>query len=339
MFGPSARAILTCLLVLGMVIWPCGRADAADRDRVLFKISDSRISESSGLAASRQHPGVVYTHNDSGHGPQIYAIGPNGRTQATFTISGAASRDWEGIALGRDGNGGPALFVADIGDNLGGAWPYVTVNRVPEPKKLKDQTLHATAFRLKYQDGPRDAESILIDPRSNRLYIASKSKLFSGNGKLYAAPQKLLSSGFNTLRKVGDAPPTATDGAFAPDGRTFVLRTYFGATIYTAPGKRLTNVSLPVQQQGESITYTPDGRSLLVGSEGDDQPVWKVAVPEEALPSPAASPRTTGASATRALPEGEPSTGKTLGFVAVVGLAVVGALVVVRRRFRRSVSR
>jgi hypothetical protein len=334
MLGPSIRVILTGLLVSGLVTWPCGPADAADGDSVLFKISDLRISESSGLAASRQHPGVVYTHNDSGHGPQVYAIGPNGRTQATFTISGAENRDWEGIALGRDGKGGPALFVADIGDNLGGAWPYVTVYRVPEPTELKDQTLHATAFRLKYQDGPRDAESILIDPRSNRLYIASKSKLFGGNGKLYAAPQKLHSSGFNILHQVGDAPPTATDGAFAPDGRTFVLRTYFGATIYAAPGKRLTNVSLPVQQQGESITYTQDGRSLLVGSEGDDQPLWKIPVPKEALPSPAASPRTTDVSTTRALPEGEASTGKTIGFVVVVGLAVVGALTVVRRRSR-----
>jgi hypothetical protein len=334
MLGLSAQAVLTGLFVPGLMILTQGQADAADGDVVMFKISDPRISESSGLAASRRHPGVVYTHNDSGHGPVVYAIGPDGRTKATLTIAGARARDWEGIAVGRDGKGAPALFIADIGDNLGGAWPYVTVYRVPEPAELKDQTLHATPFRMKYQDGPRDAESILIDPRSNRLYIASKSKLFGGNGKLYAAPRQLSSSGFTILRRVGNVPPTATDGAFAPDGRTFVIRTYFGATIYTAPGRRLTNVSLPAQPQGESITYTLDGRSLLVGSEGDHQPVWKVPVPGEALPSKVPSPRTTGASTTRALPEREPSTGRTVGFVVVVGLAVVGAVAVVRRRFR-----
>ena len=37
------------------------------------------------------------------------------------------------MATGKDEQGRPALFVADIGDNLGGAWPYVTVYRVPEP--------------------------------------------------------------------------------------------------------------------------------------------------------------------------------------------------------------
>jgi hypothetical protein len=300
---------------------------------VAFKITDPRISESSGLAASRQHPDVVYTHNDSGHAPEVYAIGPDGRTKATFTIGGVRARDWEGIAVGRDGKGGPALFIADIGDNLGGAWPYVTVYRVPEPKNLRDQTLHATVFRMKYQDGPRDAESILIDPRSNRLYIASKSKLLGGNSKLYVAPQQLRTSGFNTLHKVADAPPTATDGAFAPDGRSFVLRTYFGATIYTAPGKELTDVSLPAQEQGESITYTPDGRSLLVGSEGVDQPVWKVPVPPKALPSTAASHSATHTS-TKALPTGERSIRKALAFVVVVGLAVAVAVLVVRRRFR-----
>ncbi|MDX6428480.1 MAG: hypothetical protein QOE54_846 [Streptosporangiaceae bacterium] len=335
MLGLSAQAVVTGLLVPAMVIWPHDRADAADGgDTVAFKISDPRISESSGLAASRRHPGVVYTHNDSGHGPQVYAVGPDGRTKATLTIAGARSRDWEGIALGRDETGAPALFIADIGDNLGGAWPYVTVYRVPEPAVLKDQALHAVAFRMKYQDGPRDAESILIDPRSNRLYIASKSRLFSGNGRLYAAPARLRTSGFNLLRKIADAPPTATDGAFAPDGRTFVLRTYFGATVYSAPGKRLADVSLPAQRQGESIAYTPDGRSLLAGSEGDDQPVWRVPVPAAALPSPTASPRTAGASTTRALPDRQPSTGKAVAFVVVVGLAVAGAVVIVRRRFR-----
>jgi hypothetical protein len=334
MLGLSAQAVLAGLLVPALVIWPHERADAADRDTVAFKISDPRISESSGLAASRRHPGVVYTHNDSGHAPAIYAVGPDGRTKATFTIAGVSARDWEGIALGRDGTGAPALFIADIGDNLGGAWPYVTVYRVPEPARLTDQTLHAVAFRMKYQDGPRDAESILIDPRSNRLYIASKSRLFGGNGRLYAAPARLRTGGFNLLRGIAAVPATVTDGAFAPDGRTFVLRTYFGATLYSAPGKRLANVSLPAQRQGESITYTADGRSFLAGSEGADQTVWKVPVPAEGLPSPTPSPRTPGASTSGKLPDRQPSTGKAIVFVVVVGLAVAGAVVVVRRRFR-----
>ena len=41
-------------------------------------IKDSRITESSGLAASLLHPGVLWTHNDSGNPPRIYAIDPDG---------------------------------------------------------------------------------------------------------------------------------------------------------------------------------------------------------------------------------------------------------------------
>jgi hypothetical protein len=252
-------------------------ADPGPGPEAAFTISDRRISESSGLVASRRHPGIVYTHNDSGGAPLIFAVGPDGRTKATFTLANARARDWEGIALGRD-EAGPALFVGDIGDNLGGAWPYVTVYRVPEPAEIRDQTLHATAFRLRYEDGPRNAESVLVDPRTNRLYIASKQV----GGGLYEAPARLRTDRLNVLHRVGQAPLLATDGAYAPDGRSFVIRTYFAAHIYTEPGKLLRIISLPTQEQGESITFTPDGRSLLIGSEGVSQPVLRVPVPSEA---------------------------------------------------------
>lgn len=285
-FSPSASAE------------PAAGHAAARGDRTAFTIKDRRITESSGLAASARHSGIVYTHNDSGGVPQIFALGPDGRVRAVLTVGGASARDWEAIAVGKDVRGRPAIFVADIGDNLGGAWPYVTVYRIPEPRQLRSQTLRATAFKMKYEDGPRNAETMMINPRTNRLYIASK--LFGG--KIYEAPAKLRTSGFNVMRKVGDAPAIATDGAFSPDGRTCVIRTYFGARLYSVgaggrPGEALTSIDLPMQKQGESVTYTADGRSLLVGSEGTDQPVYQVPLPEEALPSPSpsASPEHGGA--------------------------------------------
>jgi hypothetical protein len=308
-------------------------AGAARDSKVAFRITDSRITESSGLAVSRRHQGITYTHNDSGGVAQVFALGPDGSTKAVLTFGGAGARDWEGMAIGRDEKGRPAIYVADIGDNLGGAWPYVTVYRIPEPSELRSQTIHATAFRFKYEDGPRNAETVMINPRTNRLYIASK--LFSG--ALYEAPAKLRTSGFNKLRKVGDAPAIATDGAFAPDGRSYVIRTYFGARIYSVkddgrPGKSLRGVSLPAQEQGESVTYTADGRSLLAGSEGEDQPVYEVPLPEEARPSPTA---TTGAAGNGKddADKGKRDT-KTVsgGMFLVLAIAAVVGYGVVRRR-------
>ncbi|QKG22543.1 hypothetical protein [Actinomadura verrucosospora] len=296
---PAApRALLGGLAALALgaaatVPWaPRAAAGTASGGTTAFTITDSRITESSGLAASALHPGIVYTHNDSGGVPKVYALGPDGRVRAVLTFGGAGARDWEAMALGKDEQGRPAIYMGDIGDNLGGAWPYVTVYRIPEPAQLRSQTLHATAFKIKYSDGPRNAETLMINPRTNRLYIASK--LFGG--AVYEAPKRLRTSGYNVMHKIGKAPAIATDGAFAPDGRTCVIRTYFGARMYAVdadgrPGKSLGSVSLPFQPQGESITYTPDGRYFLAGSEGANQPVYKVPVPgaDEPSPSPTAT--------------------------------------------------
>jgi len=284
-----------------------------------FTVQDPRISESSGLAASTRHPGIVYTHNDSGHAAQIFALDTKGRTKATYTLDGVTARDWEGVALGKDEQGRPAIFIADIGDNQN-SWDHVAVYRVPEPKTVKSQTLQAEKFRFTYADGPRDAESIMIDPRDNRLYIASKSL---GSGKLYVAPKKLRAD--NVLKSVGSAHSFATDGAFAPDGSTFVIRGYFSASLYSAPGKLIDTLSLPSQEQGEGITYAPDGRSLLISSEGVEQKVLRVELPKKALP--VASPAATESNKTE-----KRGTNRGLGLLAVIGVVVAVVLFGRRRK-------
>ncbi|WP_019629073.1 hypothetical protein [Actinomadura atramentaria] len=330
----AAGASAAALLVPAAATGAAARVPADTGSRVAFRISDPRITESSGLATSLRHPGVVYTHNDSGGVPAVYALGPDGRTRATLTLGGATARDWEAMAVGRDERGRPCVFVADIGDNLGGAWPYVTVYRIPEPASLRTQTIRAAKFKIKYEDGPRNAEAMLIDPRTNRLYIASK--LF--NASLYAAPPKLSTHGYNIMRKVGDAPAIATDGAFAPNGLSFVIRTYFGARVYAMgkdgkPGRSLGSVGLPAQKQGESVTYTRDGSALLVGSEGADQPVYEVPLDADLRPSPAASATPRPAAEDGRADEGrKSSSGPRVGLFLVLGIAALVGYGVVRRK-------
>jgi hypothetical protein len=141
----------------------------------------------------------------------------------------------------------------------------------------------ARRYRLRYADGPHNAEALLVDPRSNRLYVASKQ---DEGGGLYQAPARLRSGQVNVLRRIAAVPATVTDGAFAPDGRTFVLRTYLDAHVYTAQGRPLDTFGLPLQRQGESITYSRDGRDVLVGSEGLRSEIWRVRLPEAARPPP-----------------------------------------------------
>ncbi|NUU25800.1 MAG: hypothetical protein HOV68_30485 [Streptomycetaceae bacterium] len=62
------------------------------------------------------------------------------------------------------------------------------------------------------------------------------------------------------------------------------MRDYGNAYVYSSPGVQIAQFALPSVSQGESLTYTPDGRALLVGSEGGNSPIWKVPLPPEAIP-------------------------------------------------------
>jgi hypothetical protein len=311
-----AAVVAVALCVLGLV----PRAVAGGQAEVLLRIHDPRVVESSGLVASRRHPGVLWTHNDSGDAARLFAIGRDGRVLATLRLAGVRARDWEAMAIGRDDRGAPALFVGDIGDNLG-VWPSVAVYRVAEPARLRDATVRAQRYRLRYPDGPRDAEALLVDPRGNRLYVASKDE---AGGSLYQAPAALRGDRVNLLRRVRRAPALVTDGGFSPDGRTLVLRDYLAAHVYAASGGRLATVPLPLQQQGESIAYSADGRSLLAGSEGSGSEIWRVPLPAAATPAAAATiqPAPTAPAAT-------PPPGSRTGTPALLAAAGVVALLAV----------
>jgi hypothetical protein len=324
--------------VLGLALYAlclAPRAVAGERAEVLLRIGDPRVVESSGLAASRRHLGVWWTHNDSGDAARLFAIGGDGRVLATLRLAGVAARDWEAVAVGRDDRGRPALFAGDIGDNLG-AWPWVTVWRVAEPARLRDATVRAERYRLRYPDGPRNAEALLVDPRGNRLYVATKDE---AGGALYRAPAELRGDRVNLLRRVGRVPALVTDGAFSPDGRLLVLRDYGAAHLYRASGGRLATVALPFQPQGESIAFTPDGRSLLAGSEGAGSEVWRVPLPAAALPAvtttrpPPAAPASPAATPPPAAATGRPLT-VALAALALVAVAVIAGVARARRRRR-----
>ncbi|WP_406285622.1 hypothetical protein [Embleya sp. NBC_00896] len=304
----------------------------ADSD-VLLTIKDERITESSGLVASGLHPDVYWTHNDSSDSPRVYAIGKDGSTKATITLSGVDARDWEAITIGKDDAGNPAIFVGDIGDNLHGKWPEVWIYRFAEPATLADATVKATKFRVKYDNGPRDAEALMMDPRTNKLYIASKES----DGGLYEQPAKLTTGGINTFTRISSGGSTVTDGAFAPDGSRFVLRGYFSATVYSAPGKELDGVSVPIQRQGESVAWSRDGKELLFGSEGKGSQIRRVDLkgdnrPDSVRAAPAgdgkSDPRQDGSSAGARDGSDSKSTSdqaKTYGpgLLAVAGLVVL----------------
>ncbi|MFJ5548399.1 WD40 repeat domain-containing protein [Streptomyces sp. NPDC093225] len=327
---PSA-AVLAAVALSGPA---AGAAAAAEGPGTAsFTIADPRITESSGLAASRKHPGVYWTHNDSDDGPYLYAVdSATGRTVARITMTGVGRpRDVEAVSLGPDGH----LYVGDIGDNIG-SWRHVWIYELPEPDELGDRTVKAVQYTVRYEDGPRNAEALMVHPVTGRVYIASKSE---DAGHLYEGPQRLSASGTNVFRRVADVP-WVTDGAFSPDGKQLALRGYFFARAYpwtagrpVGDGER---VGAPLQAQAESVTYSPDGSTLMFGSEGAGSRVVAVPVPKEGADgagpgtSPTA-PKPAGAGAA-----GAPATGDDGSFtVGAVVLAVATAVVLGAKRLLR----
>lgn len=317
-------ALLAAALLTGALAVPASAADGDEK----FTIRDPRITESSGLAASRQHPGVYWTHNDSDDGAYLYAVdSATGETVATITLSGVGSpRDVEAISIGPDNQ----IYVGDIGDNLGGSWPYVWIYRLPEPKNLRDQTIRATQYVVKYSDGARDAESLVVHPKTGRVYIVDKNEK---GGHLYEGPARLSSSGSNVFRPIAAVPDLeATDATLSPDGEHLVVRSYFGAIAYDWNGgkiKRKERLGVPFLGQGESVTYTADGKKLMYGAEGADSPV-------EGQEAPGGSSASSGSGDSAARDDG--ASGEGFGGnlrTGAIAVAVACAALLVLRGLRR----
>src|SRR3954452_13646389 len=127
----------------------------------VFKIRDPRIAESSGLAVSPTHSGVMWTHNDSGDSSRIFALGAKGQTLGVWRLDVAPARDWEAMTATKDARGRGVLWVGDTGDNSSSRANGILVHRALEPANPEGGgTLKATSYRLRYPDQPHDAEAM-----------------------------------------------------------------------------------------------------------------------------------------------------------------------------------
>jgi hypothetical protein len=262
----AAAGFLAVAALIGVGAAP---AHATSGVTEVCRLTDRRLIEISGMTYSLRDPGVLWVHNDSGGGPFIYAI--DARTcavRARVRITGVAARDFEAIAAGRDAKGRPVLWLADIGDNLD-SWPYVWLHRIREPS-LSQASASATTYRVTYADRPHNAEALLADPTSQRLWIVTKQL---AHGRIYALPARLSRTTVNLARPVHREGGLITDGSVSPDGKRYVLRDYVNTTLFQGlpVGTQPQVIPLPFQVQGEAITWTPDGTALLVASERDDR--------------------------------------------------------------------
>ena len=291
-------------------------------DDVLCTFDTAELGEVSGIALSHQHPDTLWMTNDSGGGPYLYALDTTDcSVRATLTLLDTPARDHEALAIGRDAQGRDVIWVADIGDNRD-SWPYARIHKVIEPERLVDADVPVTTYRYTYPDGPVNAEALLADPKRERLWVISKE---DGVGGVYALPSPMSDSRTPMeAEKVGTARSQVTDAAMAPGGKRYVVRDYLSAEVFTGkpPGQAQARFGLPLQPQGEAVTWSADGRSLIVASERSGE-LLRVTIPRTALG--------TDAGIAGALP-------RVAGFdiypyvrIVVVALVALTALVLLRR--------
>ncbi|HEX2218579.1 MAG TPA: hypothetical protein VHG35_07220 [Gemmatimonadales bacterium] len=253
-------------------VWELRRTTEPRRTGV-FRHPD--LDESSGVAASRRHPGVLWTLNDSGHEALIFATDTLGRDYGAFEVSGAENRDWEAIALGPCA-AGDCLYIADTGDNARSR-KRVTIYRVAEPAipARVRQTRQAEALEIRYPRGRRDVEAAFVDT-AGAVYLVSK-----GTPYAYRVPSDAWRAGETVTAEElpmlpivsGSLGSQVTDAALAPSGSLVAVRTYLAIYLFvlTAEGALApTGVACDaagLQLQGEGITWLDD-RVLVLTSEG-----------------------------------------------------------------------
>jgi hypothetical protein len=153
------------------------------------------LTEASGVAASRNNPGVLWTENDSGNAAVVYAIDSQGRNLGTYALPGNTDNEDIGIGPGPVTNVS-YLYVTDIGDNNDNR-ANIAIYQTPEPAVYFWQTNNPVSSRamkgtrtitLTYPDGAHNAEAEFVDPVTGDWFVLTKSNTSS----IYTAPKALL---------------------------------------------------------------------------------------------------------------------------------------------------
>ena len=224
------------------------------------------IPEASGLAVSRRTPGVLWSHNDSGHAAVLFALDTAGRTVGRVAVP-IQTRDWEDVSAAAC-PGGDCLYIADIGDNAQ-ARRRIYIHRVPEPLPGAAATAPVETFEATYADGPHNAEALFVSGAD--LFIVTKDRV----GGLYHAALPPAPGRALRFERIGELGlELVTDAESSRDGKSLVVRTPHEAAFYrmadVAGGRPVAVLRVPLdgvgEAQGEGVAL--DGDVLFLASEG-----------------------------------------------------------------------
>lgn len=266
----------------------------------LCAITDRRLAEISGIVATEQGYFAVPDGKSGGRVLEVFELSRRCRVTQRHRFP-QDPFDPEDMAISQDGT----LWIADTGDN-GLERDTVALWEVAADRSK------ATLHRLKYPDGKRDAEALLVQP-DGKPVIITKDLDGGGVARVYTPTGTLQSKQTVPLKKAaelkyaftgtGGGPVGAlgqrlvTGAALSADGSRVVVRTYTDAYEYKVSGGNVVSAfakgkpvrtPLPGEPQGEAITYSADGEYFITASEasrtGDPPRIYRY-VPAKVSPT------------------------------------------------------
>lgn len=277
-----------------------GAASNYDKPRVIGRIESAEIKESSGITVSKCQPDVIWTHNDSGDGPFIYAMNSKGKHLGTWQVQNARNFDWEDMASSKDNFGKCQLYIGEIGNTDKNERSEHKIYRVAEPavgasdsnstSKNALQTAAAEMLIFSYPDSKQDAETLLVHPQTGDIYVLTKQR--DKPSGVYRLKSAFNNPATAKAEKIADITVPAvpngllTGGEISSDGKRVILCDYFAGYEIVLPDgtanfediwkQKPSAIELGDRKQGEAIGYSADGLSILATSEGKNQPIIEV---------------------------------------------------------------
>jgi len=270
------------------------------------KSQSREVEECSGVAPSHFDADIFWTHNDSGHGPRVYAfrLSAADRQQKVAAdlgyveLRGAPSVDWEDIASGP----GNTIYLFDGGDNPPCRRADKCLIRFIEPKiDPAGQPVHLTGrwemARFEYPDPNQpgkpvtrnadrfDAECLLVHPTTGDIYIVTKrTDDNKAVARLYRLPAASIRWDRRTVHllqfvadlskelpgaSLGGLPAMVTGGAVSADGQHAAIRTYLAAAIFTLPPNHPFEDIFKQKPQTVSLVGEHQGEGIYFARNGD----------------------------------------------------------------------
>lgn len=246
------------LLLLATVV-----AQPATRPYVVGHLDAPQLTESSGIVESRRHPGVYWTHNDSGNEPILYAVRRDGSLINQFPVRCVAF-DWEDIAIDDEGH----LYLGDIGNN-GNVRAAIGVMMLDEPDPNvapapRSRLQPKRQWLLTYSDNARmDCEALFVWKGEGYLIRKSVDRSPTTVWRF-----SLSGPGTQELEEVARLPMkvVCTGADLSPDGDRLAMMTDVGPVLSSALGgdmQRLANAGYSQiridPQVNEAVCFTTDG--------------------------------------------------------------------------------